>query len=165
VVAFIFSVLVLIAVTAVVPLYAGRRPAGAPLTWGEAMVAALFVFFVMFLAWGIVPHQWLAYADNDLGWRKDKIGIPAGPLGFLFGNAENGIVSNDANVFFPNGVPLTSGHLTITAEVVRDIVAVVIYGITLGGMGVLWAQWQRRGAEKPKEIATSAYGRPLVKKA
>jgi hypothetical protein len=107
----------------------------------------------------------LTYADNALHWRKDKIGVPAGPLGFLFGHAENDIISNKANVFFPNGVPLTNGHLTITAEVVRDIVAVGLYGITLGGMVVYWSIWQNRGKEKPKELPTSAYGRPLVKRA
>ena len=75
-VAFVFSCIVLI-VAVVIPMrYAKRRPVGTPLTWGEAMVAALYVFFVMFLAWGIMPHQWLTYADNALQWRKDKVGIP-----------------------------------------------------------------------------------------
>ena len=164
-VAFVFSLIALIVAVAVVPWYGKRRPQGTPLTWGEAMVAALYVFFVMFLAWGIMPHQWLTYADNALGWRKDKIGIPAGPLGLLFGHANNDIVSNADNVFFPQGVPLASGHLIITAEAVRDVVAVLLYGVTLGAMGFLWAGWQRRSVEKPKEIPTSAYGRPLVKKA
>ncbi|MCU1375004.1 MAG: hypothetical protein JWO68_2290 [Actinomycetia bacterium] len=164
-VAFVFSALALIVAVAVVPLYARRRPPGTPLTWGEAMVAALYVFFVMFLAWGIMPHQWLSYADNALHWRKDKIGIPAGPLGLLFGHVNNDLISNSKNVFFPNGVPLTSGHLIITAEVIRDIVAVGLYGVTLGGMIALWSVWQNRGKEKPKELPTSAYGRPLVKRA
>ena len=61
--------------------------------------------------------------------------------------------------------PLPNGHFIITAEAARDVVAVLLYGITLGAMGFLWAAWQRRGAEKPKELPTSAYGRPLVKKA
>jgi hypothetical protein len=166
VVAFVFSCIVLI-VAVVIPMrYAKRRPVGTPLTWGEAMVAALYVFFVMFLAWGIMPHQWLTYADNALQWRKDKVGIPAGPFGhFLFHTTNNDIISAKTNVLFPNGVPLTNGHLIITAEAVRDVVAVLLYGITLGAMGVLWAKWQRRGEQKPKEIPTSAYGRPLVKKA
>ena len=46
-----------------------RRPVGTPLTWGEAMVAATYVFFLMFWVYGVVPHQWLAWADNELGWR------------------------------------------------------------------------------------------------
>jgi hypothetical protein len=139
VVAFIFSVLVLIVATAVVPLYARRRPQGTPITWGEAMVAAFYVFFLMFLAWGIMPHQWLSYADNVLQWRKDKILLGPGDV-------------------------IAKLPFTVTYEVVRDLVAVVLYGITLGGMIVLWSVWQNRGKEKPKELPTSAYGRPLVKR-
>jgi hypothetical protein len=136
VVAFIFSLVATFATAAVIPLYAKRRPVGTPLTWGEAMVAAVFVFFVMFLAWGIMPHQWLAYADNSLQWRKDKL-------------------------LLKPGTPL---RITISYEIVRDLVAVGLYGITIGGMIALWAMWQNRGQEKPKELPTSAYGRPLVKK-
>ena len=165
VVAFVISLVATVLMVAVVPLYAKRRPVGTPLTWGEAMVASLYVFFVMFLAWGVLPHQWLAFADNDLQWRKDKIGIPLGYLGELFGHANNEVVSTTDNVLFPNGVPLPNGHFVITAEAIRDIVAVLIYGVTLGGMIALWAVWQNRGKEKPKAIPTSAYGRPLVKKA
>ena len=138
-VAFVFSVLATVLACAVVPLYAKRRAPGTPLSWGEANVAAFYVFFVMFLAWGILPHQWLTYADKDLQWRKDKI---------LFGPGD--IVDK---------LPFT-----VTYEVIRDLIAVGIYGITLGGMIALWAIWQNRGKEKPKEIPTSAYGRPLVKK-
>ena len=57
------------------------RTPGTPLTWGEAFAAGVFVFFLLFLVYGIVPHQWLAWADNDLKWRSDKIGIPLGPIG------------------------------------------------------------------------------------
>lgn len=138
-VAFVFSVLATILASAVIPLYAKRRKPGTPLSWGEANVAALYVFFVMFLAWGIMPHQWLSYADNDLQWRRDKI---------LFGPGD--IVDK---------LPFT-----MTYEVIRDLIAVGIYGVTLGGMIALWSIWQDRGKEKPKEIPTSAYGRPLVKK-
>ena len=139
-VAFVFSLLATIVTAAVVPLYARRRPPGTPLSWGEANVSALYVFFVMFLAWGILPHQWLAYADNDLQWRKDKILLGPGDI-------------------------VDKLPFTMTYEVIRDLIAVGIYGVTLVGMVVLWSQWQNRGKEKPKEIPTSAYGRPLVKKA
>ena len=79
-VAFVFSLIATIVLTAIAPLYARRRPQGTPVTWGEAMVAALFVFFVMFIAWGVLPHQWLTYADNDLQWRKDKIVMGPGDV-------------------------------------------------------------------------------------
>ena len=138
-VAVAFSLIATIVLSALVPLYARRRPAGTPLTWGEAMVAAVFVFFLMFLIYGIVPHQWLAYADNELGWRKDKIVFGPGDL---------------IDKWLP---------FTVTYEVVRDIIATVIYGVGLGGQIALWMIWQNRGKEKPRELPTSAYGRPLVK--
>ena len=139
-VAFVLSWLLLLAGSAAVLLYAKRRPAGAPLTWGEAMVAALLVFALMFLAYGIMPHQWLTYADNQLQWRKDKIlEGPGGVIGKL--------------------------PIVITYEAVRDVNAVGLYAVGLGAHIALWSFWQNRGKEKPKELPTSAYGRPLVKRA
>jgi hypothetical protein len=130
----------LIAGCAFIVWYAGKRPADKPTTWGEAMVGATYVFFLMVLAYGIVPHQWLTLADNELNWRVDKI---------LFGPGD--IVAE---------LPFT-----ITYQVLRDLVAVVIYGIGLGGQIALWAIWQNRGKPKQKELPSSAYGRPLVKSA
>ena len=43
--------------------YAKRRPKGTPISWGEAMLAAVYVFGTMFLAFGVVPHQWIAHSD------------------------------------------------------------------------------------------------------
>ena len=139
-VAFVVSTLLLLAGAGLVVVYAKRRPVGTPPTWGEAMLAAVGVFALMLLAYGIVPHQWLTWADNELGWRRDRIFEGWG--GFL------------------TGLPFT-----IPYEVIRDIVAVVIYGIGLGGQIALWALWQGRGERKPRELPSSAYGRPLVKKA
>ena len=50
-----------------------RRPPGAPFTWGEAFVTSTFVFGLMLLAYGVVPNEWLKFADDDLLWRSDKI--------------------------------------------------------------------------------------------
>src|SRR5918912_1592995 len=128
------------------------------------MVAVLCAFALMVVAYGIMPPQWLGYTDNTPNWRKDKIGIPIGPIGNFFKHTENDWVSHKSNVLFPKGVPLSNGHLIITAEAIRDIIAVVIYGIALGGQIMLWSVWQKRGQERPKELPVSAYGRPLVKK-
>jgi phosphatidylglycerophosphate synthase len=138
-VAFTLSLLVLVAGCAVVVWYSKRRPKDAPLTWGEAMVGALFVFFMMFVAYGIMPHQWLTFADNSLHWRKDKI---------LFG---------------PHDVIHNWLRFTISYEAIRDFVAVGLYIVAITFQCLLWSMWQKRGQEKPKELPTSAYGRPLVK--
>ena len=139
-VAFVVSVLGLaIGVGAVIAIGRRRQP-GQVLTWGEALVAATFVFFLMFLAYGVVPHQWLAWADNELRWRSDQILV--GPGGVL-------------EDYLP---------FTLTYLVLRDLIVVGIYGAMIGLQIFLWSWWQARGRAKPVEIETSSYGRPLVKR-
>jgi hypothetical protein len=142
-VAFSTALLVTIVMTAAALAYGRRRPVGTPLTWGEAMAAAAYVFMIIFLIYGVVPHQWLQWADSQLGWRKDK--ILAGPE----------VVKNKTISF---DIPMT-----ITYETLRDIVAAGIYIVGLGVQIALFTGWQNRGKAKPKEIPTSAFGRPLVK--
>ncbi len=162
-VAFLTSLVITVAITVAVMAYGKRRPVGTPITWGEAMFGSMVVFLAIFLIYGVVPHQWLAYADNELGWRSDKLGVPVGPIGAVFGSTENTFFSNEGNVLFPEGVPLMTGHFVITAQAIRDIIAAGIYIVALGAQIALWAMWQNRGKKKPKEIETSAFGRPLVK--
>ena len=157
-VAFIASLIVTGVMTGVVMAVARRRPPGAPLTWGEAFLAATFVFGLLFVLYGILPHYWLAWADGDLGWRSDKIGIPLGPLGQLFDVKDN--------VLFPKGVPLPNGYFVITAQVLRDIIASGIYIVGLVLNFAMWLNWQKRGKKAATpELPTSAYGRPLVRAA
>jgi len=131
---------------AVIP-YGKRRPVGTPLSWGEAMIAATYAFFVMFLAFGIVPHQWIDHADKNLGWNKDN--IIEGPGGILKPQSMGGW-----------------NPITLQYEAVRDIVVVMIHAIYFGLLIFLWSWWQKRGqAPASTELETSSYGRPLVKKA
>ena len=139
-VAFIASVLVSIGLIGGGVLYARHRPASQKGTWGESMVGAVYVFLTLFWCFGVVPHQWILYADSGLGWRVDK---------FLVGPAA--ILEN-----LPFVIPYSA---------LRDIMVVninVIYVITLAKV---WALWQSRGKAEPvvAETATSDYGRPLVK--
>ena len=142
-VAFLAALLATVVLTAAVMAYGKRRPVGTPLSWGEAMAASGLVFFIIFLMYGVVPHQWLAWADSELGWRSDK--ILAGP---------ETIATKSIGVAFP---------ITITYEALRDAVAAGIYIVGLGAQIALWTKWQNRGKNKPKEIETSAFGRPLVR--
>lgn len=164
VVAFLFSVILAGAMIGVVLLVGKRRAPGTPLTWGEAFVAGVWVFALLFVIYGVVPHQWLSWADNALRWRSDKIGLPLGPFGGALKAV--GLKSQiQKNLLFPNGIPLPNGHFIITAQALRDIVAAVLYGVFLVGQIILWLWWQNRGkkpAERPALV--SAYGRPLVRK-
>ena len=104
-VAFLSSVIVSLLMAGVIVWYARRRPVGAPVTWGEAMAAATFVFFGLFWVYGVVPHQWLTWAESELGMRPDA---------YLAG---------------PNATGWTSElPVTISKETVSHLVAVTIYG-------------------------------------
>lgn len=147
-VAFIASLIVTVALAALIVPMAKRRPVGSMFTWGEAMVTSTYAFFLMFWVYGVVPHLWLTWADNELSWRPDKI---------LFGPFD--IVKPEAlGGWFP---------FTITYQSLRDLVAVGIYVVFLGVQIWMWVWWQNRGKRAEaasKEIVSSEYGRPLVRK-
>jgi hypothetical protein len=135
VVALISTLIVGIAGVVAVLLYGRRRPVGAPLSWGEAMAAAVFTFFLFFWWYGVIPHQWLTYADNELGWTVDNYLIQSTSV----------------------------QPLTIPWLVIRDFVVLGIYGIGIALHVGMWAVWQDRAKEKPAVVPASRYGRPLVR--
>lgn len=146
-VALVFSILVLLVLTGGVVRYAKRRPAGTPVTWGEAMVGAAYVYFMAFLAYGIIPHQWLTLAENELGWRASRM------------------VYGPGNILQPKSL---GGNFPfdVTYRTVSDSIAGVFYIVFLGGQIGLWLFWQNRGkraASKGKQVVKSTYGRPLIK--
>ncbi|MGE3621838.1 MAG: hypothetical protein AB7L84_15385 [Acidimicrobiia bacterium] len=138
-VAFTTSLIIALLGDVVVVLYSRRRSPGASLSWGQAMAAATFAFFFMFWWYGVVPHQWLTWADNELGWRSDK--LLAGP-----------------------GEVFEALPFTLTWLLVRDLVACGIYGLALTLHVYHWAQWQDRRKAREVKVPASQYGRPLVRK-
>lgn len=127
--------------------YGKRRPVGTILSWGEAMLAACYVFGVMFLAYGVVPDRWIRHSDQNLLWTKQK---------HLFGPFD---------ILKPK---VYGGHFpfTLSYQEIRDTVVVVIYAFFFALQIFIWHQWQSRGkkASASTEVETSTYGRPLVKK-
>ena len=143
--AFLFSFVLTTGMTLAVIPYGKRRTPGRPLSWGEAMIGAAYVFLILFLAFGVVPHQWIDHTGKDLGWRKDKPLL--GPGGILKSKAAGGSFPFD-----------------ISYEAIRDIVVVVIHVFYVGLFIYIGSWWQKRGQQAAKEIETSTYGRPLVRK-
>ena len=144
-VAFVTSLLVMVLLVGGADWYRKRTPVDKAFTWGEAMLFAGYVFFIFWWGYGVVPHQWLTWADSELNWRRDR---------FLMGpqlpwTGDQGIVEW--------GLPFT-----MTYQVIRDLVAVGIYGVVLGGNVVMWRRWQNRGQGQDAPRPTSEYGRPLV---
>jgi hypothetical protein len=110
------------------------------------MLAAVYVFATLFLAFGVVPHQWIQHSDGNLHWTAQR--FVYGPFDLLKSKALGG--------HFPFNVPY---------QAIRDIVVVVIHAYFFGVIIFLWSKWQKRGQTTSTELATSTYGRPLVKKA
>lgn len=149
-VAFFASLIITVLMTAVALRVGKRRAPGTPLTWGEAFIAATWMFGLLFMLYGVLPDRWLLWADNELGWRSDSFGIPT-PFGRFF---EDGLSFGGR------------GRIMISAQVIRDIIAAGIYIVGLALNFALWLRWQKRGAKPTTpEIETSAYGRPLVRRA
>jgi hypothetical protein len=48
------------------------RPQDRPTTWAEAMAGAVGVFFLITLAYGVIPHEWITFSDKYLQWTPDK---------------------------------------------------------------------------------------------
>lgn len=126
--------------------YGNRRKKGTPVTWGEAMLGGVYAFGVLFLTYGILPHQFIDHADKNLGWSKDKMLIGWG--GFLKPESLGGW-----------------NPITLQYEALRDISVVLLHAIFFGLHIFLAVWWQNRGKEAQTALPTSTFGRPLVKKA
>ncbi|MCU1448767.1 MAG: hypothetical protein JWP02_937 [Acidimicrobiales bacterium] len=156
--ALIVSTLILVAGIAIVFLVGNRRPPGMPITWGEALVASTFIFGLMLLAYGIVPNQWLKWADNELLWRPDRVLAAVAlkwPIIFTGTKAATEAAAG-------------RGRITITYQALRDIIAAGIYIVLLGLHVALWVKFQKRGrrpAAAGEVERTSIFGRPVVKRA
>ncbi len=151
--AFVSSMVILILGVAICMYVGARRPIGTPLTWGEAMVAGTWVFGLMLMAYGVVPHQWLNFADNELLWRPDKLLVGISSGGVVWGNDAKNLGG--------------TGRIIVDYQAIRDIIATVLYVVFLGGHMYLWSVWQKRGRKKPGDVeaATSRFGRPVLRKA
>ena len=141
-----------------VVFYVGRRrPPGTPMTWGEAIVAATFVFGVLLLAYGVVPNEWMKWADNQLLWRSDRIWFAVSTKWPVFFTGSNAAVEAAAG----------RGRIIVSFQALRDIIAATIYIVLLVAQVWMWITFQKRG-RKPAttELArTSTFGRPVVKRA
>lgn len=149
-VAFVASWVVSIVALLPVLYYIKRRPVDQPTTWGEAMIGATYVFFILFWIYGTVPHQWLTYAESELNWRSDK---------FVVGPA---LPWDDSQGLVEWALPFTVTYTTI-----KDLIAVLIYVIGLVANVAMFVMWQKRGdtVEAPALESASRYGRPIVKAA
>ncbi len=143
-VALVTSTLMLLLMAAGVVWVIKRVPADYQATWAECMVASVYVFGMMYLAYGTVPHQWLTWAENEQNWTSARL---FDAWGLLTPISQGG--------WFP---------FDITYRVLSDSIAAIIYIVFLVGMAKLWGMWQNRGRSTSTAVVRSTYGRPLVKR-
>jgi hypothetical protein len=146
-----FSVLLVILMIPVI--IALRKPkSDKPTTWAMAMAGAVYVFWLFLLAYAIVPHEFITFADKYLQWGKDKYVIKS-------------------TTAIP-GLSTFNWPVSIDMQAVRDVAVVVIYNIFFVTNIILFVRWQKRKpmAEAGEEARTvvvgrSRFGRPLKAKA
>ena len=130
----------------VMPATVSDKPTTGPRRWRARSTFGLFL-----LAYAIIPHEFITYADKYLQWGKDKYVIKSTtPIPFA------------TSVHWP---------VSVDMQAVRDIVVVGIY-ITFFAINIaLFVLWQGRttktedAEEKPVVVGRSRFGRPLKAKA
>jgi hypothetical protein len=71
-----------------------RRPKSElPPTWAQSMLGATAVFALFLLIYGVVPHEWLTWADSSLNLREDRILVDTWAIDFS-GRALRDIVAS-----------------------------------------------------------------------
>ncbi|HEV7524108.1 MAG TPA: hypothetical protein VGP92_04045 [Acidimicrobiia bacterium] len=140
--------------------YVIRKPkkTNEPATWAQVVIGAMFVWFMFALGYGVIPHEWLTFANSYLNFDSSS-----------FVMHKNSII-----------------HFDITRDKVADAVAAVIYVVVLGMNIYFFAAWQKRKVAEPATEGastepdagpitggglfsrfrsakrTSAYGRPVT---
>ena len=143
-VALVVSILFSIVMSLGILWYRNRLDDGYKMTWGEATLFSAYIFFLLFIVFGIVPHQWLTLAENEWSFRADRL--------FDFGGLAT---AQSQGGWFP---------FDITLRAVSDSIAAIIYIVYLGGLSKLWGLWQTPKSSGSTEVETSTYGRPLVRR-
>src|SRR5437588_7964631 len=134
---FFVALFFLIAGTTLIFVVGRRRPPGTPLTWGEALIGATFVFGVMLIGYGVVPNEWLKWGDNGLLWRPDRIWFAVSTKWPVFFTGSNAAVEAAAG----------RGRVIVSFQALRDIIAATIYILMLFAQVWLWIAFQKRGSK------------------
>lgn len=138
-----FISLLLCLISFAVFMWMVRRPKSElPTTWAQAMLGGAAVFALFLLIYGVVPHEWLTWADSSLGLREDKILIDTWAIDFS-GRALRDIVAT----------------------------MIYIVGLAINTwMWIAWQKRgtakpkPAKAAATPEPAGTSAFSRPVTKK-
>lgn len=113
------------------------------MTWARAVFAALVTWFELVLIFGMVPSEWLSFAQTDLDWSSQRPAVVVPP--WL-------VLGNDVQISY---------------GAIKDSISMGYHIVMLGAAAVFGLQLQRMrqgpppSAERPQ--LQSPYGRPLVR--
>ncbi|HSJ84143.1 MAG TPA: hypothetical protein VLA91_10040 [Acidimicrobiia bacterium] len=113
------------------------------MTWARALFASFVTWIELVLIFGIVPSEWLNFAQTDLDWSSQRVAV-AIPTWLILGNEVN-----------------------LSWAAIKDSISMGYHIVMLAAAAVFTIQLQRMrqgaplSAEKPE--VRSPYGRPLVK--
>lgn len=114
-----------------------------PMTWARATVAAMISWLALVFFFGIVPSEWLNYAQTDLNWSSQRVAVSIPPL-LVLGNT-----------------------VELSWAVIKDSISMGYHLVMLGAAAVFALQLQRIKEGRPASAAPvekkSPYGRPLVR--
>jgi hypothetical protein len=113
------------------------------MTWARATVAALISWLALVFFFGMVPSEWLNFAQTDLDWSSQRVAVSIPPI-LVLGNT-----------------------VELSWAMVKDSISMGYHVVMLVVSAVLALQIQKIKAGRPASAApvekTSPYGRPLVK--
>jgi hypothetical protein len=113
------------------------------LTWARASFAAFLAWIALVFYFGIVPSEWLNFAQTELEWSSQTVAL-AIPSWLVLGNT-----------------------VEISYGAIKDAISMGYHIVMLGAGAVLAIQIQKikegRPASAVKPEPKSPYGRPLVK--
>jgi hypothetical protein len=113
------------------------------MTWARATAAAVIVWMAFVFYFGMVPSEWLNFAQTDLEWSSQRFALTIPPF-LVLGNT-----------------------VQISYAVIRDLIQVGYSSTILIGAAVLALQIQKMKDGRPASAQPvekkSPYGRPLVR--
>ena len=113
------------------------------MTWARALFAAFITWIELVIIFGMVPSEWLNFAQTDLDWSSQRVAVTIPPW-LVLGN-----------------------EVAISYAVLKDSISMGYHIVMLAGAAVFALQLQRmklgRPASAEKPEPRSPYGRPLVK--
>jgi len=124
------------------------QPADHQASWSACFAGALASFALMALAYGVVPHEWMTFANGYLRWGDTSK--------FVFRSHQDMLI-------FPWSWPFNMDYPAL-----RDIVVSGIYVVLLSVNVMLFVKWQARNtvpdatpAPDTAPAKRSRFGRPI----